>query len=349
MIRIGINGLGRIGRAIIRSNSLNPRFEVVAVNDINPDIGNIAYQLNYDTTYGQLADKYEVSGGNLANGFCNMAVSHERHIDDVPWEKSGAEIVIDASGVFDNVIRARELLARQAISHVVVTHSPDNVDFTMVLGANHELFDVSKHRLVSSSICDATALAPVLKCVEENFGIREGYITTLHPWLNYQNLSDGPASSWSHPGEIYHHYSLGRASIGNMIPKPTSAITATCKVMQNLSEGQIGSFSYRTPTAIVGSADITLVTERETTPSEVIGKFEEVALNQRWKIIQNNLDPLVSLDFLKSEYSAIVDHRWTGVIGGNLLKLVLWYDNEWGYSTRVVDQVAYISEQKQQS
>jgi glyceraldehyde 3-phosphate dehydrogenase len=341
-IKVGINGLGRIGRAILRSSALHDSFDVVVANDINPDIGNIAYQLNYDTTYGRLDDRFEVSENVLHNKRTCMRVFHQAHLDAVAWAENGAELVIDASGVLDNVLRARTLLDRGRVSHVLVTHSPDDVDFTMVLGANQESFDAHKHRLVSASICDATALAPVLKCVDAKFGIDCGYITTLHPWLNYQNLSDGPASSWSRPGEIYHHYALGRASVGNMIPKPTSAVSATCKVLQNLNESRIGSFSYRTPTAIVGSADITLMLKSPTTTAAVIEEFDRTAASQRWKVLLNNLEPLVSLDFLKNEYSAVVDHRWTEVIGNNLLKLVLWYDNEWGYSTRVCDQVVYI-------
>lgn len=343
MLRVGINGIGRIGKAILRSNFKKGSFKVVAVNDINPDIGNIAYQINYDTLYDTIDEKFKVDGDILHNSTNSIKVFHNPHIDEVDWKSCDVDIVIDATGILDNVLRGKSAIEKQNLKKVVVTHSPNEVDFTMVLGANEDQLDLSKHDVISSSICDATALGPVLKQIENNFGIKSGYITTLHPWLNYQTLQDGPSSSWSVPGEIYHHYAVGRSAIGNMIPKPTSALSATCKVVNNISEEKIGSFSYRTPTAIVGSADITLNLSKSTSKEDVLKLFESIENNQELDIIHNNFEPLVSLDFKKSEFSAIVDHRWTDVIAGDVLKLVLWYDNEWGYSTRVVDQVDFIA------
>lgn len=335
--------MGRIGRAILRRNLGQKCFRITAINDINPQADNLAYQLNYDTIYGALENRFVAERDVLSRGGESITVSHHRAIDDVPWEESGVDLVIDATGVLNNVLRARLLLERKgSTQHVIVTHSPDPVDFTMVLGANEEELDRKNHRLISSSICDATALAPVLKTIRDRYGIRNGFVTTLHPWLNYQNLSDGPASSWSNPDKIYHHYALGRAAIGNMIPKPTSALEATCRVVDGISEEMIGSFSYRTPTAIVGSADITLNLENATDEEDVRRTFREFEATQKWNIIHNNEEPLVSSDFCRSDYSSIVDHRWTKVVDGNVLKMVLWYDNEWGYSSRVIDQVNFI-------
>jgi len=347
VVRIGINGLGRIGRAIFRVNALKQYFEVVVINDINPDIDNIAYTLNYDTLYGRLESPFQSQNGCLINiQHDTIQVYHEAHIGNVDWSRHNVDYVIDASGVLDNVKHAQDLIARQNVKRVFVTHSPDDVDFTMVLGANENQLDLEQHKIISTSICDATALAPVLQAINTKFGIKNGYITTLHPWLNYQNLMDGPSSSWSVPGEIYHHYALGRSVDGNMIPKPTSAVEATCRVVEGINEQMIGSFSYRTPTAIVGSADITLNLGKTLTKSELIDVFEKIESSQHFKVIHNNLEPLVSLDFLKSDYSAIVDHRWTDVVGGSMVKMVLWYDNEWGYSSRVVDQVKHVSDKE---
>jgi len=347
VVRIGINGLGRIGRAIFRVNALKQYFEVVVINDINPDIDNIAYTLNYDTLYGRLESPFQSQNGCLINTqHDSIQVYHEAHIGNVDWSRHNVDYVIDASGVLDNVKHAQDLIARQNVKHVFVTHSPDDVDFTMVLGANENQLDLEQHKIISTSICDATALAPVLQAINTKFVIKNGYITTLHPWLNYQNLMDGPSSSWSVPGEIYHHYALGRSVDGNMIPKPTSAVEATCRVVEGINEQMIGSFSYRTPTAIVGSADITLNLGKTLTKSELIDVFEKIESSQHFKVIHNNLEPLVSLDFLKSDYSAIVDHRWTDVVGGSMVKMVLWYDNEWGYSSRVVDQVKHVSDKE---
>jgi glyceraldehyde 3-phosphate dehydrogenase len=349
-IRVGINGLGRIGRAIFRTNQIKNYFDVVVVNEINPDVNNIAYTLNYDTLYGKQDIQFKSKGNRLVNEVGDIInVHHESRINNLDWNQYDVDYVIDASGILNNVEHAQDLIKKQNVKNVFVTHSPNNVDFTMVLGANEDQLDVNKHRVISTSICDATALGPVLSLINKSFGINSGYVTTLHPWLNYQNLMDGPSSSWSVPGEIYHHYALGRSINGNMIPKPTSAIEATCRVVDGLTEQMIGSFSYRTPTAIVGSADITLNLKNNTDKLEIIKIFEEKEKTQSLKIIHNNIDPLVSLDFLRSEYSAIVDHRWTNVINGSLLKMVLWYDNEWGYSSRVIDQVKYISEKAKES
>ncbi len=343
MIKIGINGFGRIGRAIFRSNLNKKAFKVVAINDINPDLGNIVYQLNYDTLYDRLDEKFDFEKDYMYNNNNHIKVFHKKNIDEVDWQSHDVDIVIDASGVLENVLRAKKAIKKQNLKKIVITHSPNEVDFTMVLGANEEQLDLSKHNVISSSICDATALGPVVKLIKDNFGIKSGYITTLHPWLNYQNLMDGPASSWSVPGEIYHHYALGRSAIGNMIPKPTSALDATFKVIDGIDKSIIGSFSFRTPTAIVGSADITLNLKNKTTKEQVLEVLHSYENTQEWNILHNNIEPLVSLDFKKSEFSAIVDNRWTKIIQGEVLKLVLWYDNEWGYATRVVDQIAYIA------
>ena len=168
--------------------------------------------------------------------------------------------------------------------------------------------------------------------------------TRLIKLLNYQNLMDGASSSWSVPGEIYHHYALGRSVIGNLIPKPTSAITATTQVLSRITEDNIGSFSYRTPTAIVGSADITLQLAKDVSSDMVHEILSEFQSTQKWEILKLMNDPLVSLDFVNNRHSAVVDTRWTSVMGGNLLKIVLWYDNEAGYSLRVLDQLRFVSE-----
>ena len=228
MLKVGINGIGRIGKAIFKNNLKKGAFKVVAINDINQDCGNLAYQINYDTLYGRLEKKFSVEGKYLVNEDHKISVFSNPHIDEVPWDEAGVDILIDSSGVLDNVLRAKKAVAKGLAKKIVVTHSPEEVDFTMVLGANEDKLNLLNHDVISSSICDATALGPVISLIKQNYGINSGHITTLHPWLNYQNLMDGPASSWSVPGKIYHHYALGRSSIGNIIPKPTSAFEATC-------------------------------------------------------------------------------------------------------------------------
>jgi len=345
MLNIGINGFGRIGRSIFRSNISHKLFNIVAINDINPDVENLNYQLNYDTLYDQLPHKYRVDGDYISCDSHRVKVFNESTIDQVEWEAMGVDFVIDSSGIHQNVLSAKLVVEEQKVKKVIVTHSPDEVDFTMVLGANEEIFDPERHKVISSSICDATAIAPVLKIIKHEFGIKSGQLTTLHPWLGHQNLMDGPASSWSVPGEIYHHYALGRSAVGNMIPKPTSALEASSKVVTGISSEIIGSYSMRTPTHIVACADITLLLKDKTTHRDVIKAFKNFSENQKWKIINNNFLPLVSSDFKGSEYSANVDHRFTSLVQGNMLKLLLWYDNEWGYSNKVCEQIKYIEHQ----
>ncbi len=346
MIKVGINGFGRIGRAIFRNNLKKKIFQVVAINDINPDNENIAYTLNYDTLYDRTEEFYRIEGNKLfsSGNEISAILSHHHSIVEVDWQEQGVEFVIDASGVYQNVLDAHQLIKKGKVKKVFITHSPDNVDFTMVLGANEHLLDLQKHHVISTSICDATAIAPVTKAIHEMFGISHAYATTLHPWLSYQNLMDGPASSWSVPGQIYHHFALGRSVMGNMIPKPTSAIEATCIVLESygITEDIFGSFSYRTPVAIVGSADLTFQVRKKTDVKQILEIFESLEASQHWSIIHNNWEPLVSLDFKKSDYSAIIDHRWTNVIKEKMLKLVLWYDNEWGYAARVLDQIKFV-------
>ena len=338
-LNIGINGFGRIGRSIFRNIEDISGLNVVRINDINPDIDNMAYTINYDSTYGRSKNRYTTSGKNLLHAGTSFSalISHEAEIDRADW--TGIDILIDASGIASNVQRSKNI---DTVKKIITTHCHPDVDFTMVLGANEEEYDPVNHNHISSSICDATALAPVMKLLNSKFGIKNGSITTLHPWLNYQNLSDGSSASWSIPGQTYGHYELGRASVQNMIPKPTTAITATCQVLDNISTDKIGSFSYRTPHPIVGSADLSLNLSKDCTKEDVNRVFEEAQESQSFEIFYCNYEPLISCDFIKHTASAIVDLRWTDVVDNRLLKIVLWYDNEYGYSARVVDQVLYI-------
>ena len=344
MIRVGVNGVGRIGRAIFRRAMDLNDISISVINDINPDINNIAYTLNYDTIYGPLKEKIKVDGNHLLlPSGDRVEVVHSPEIEKVDWQQSKVDCVIEATGVRSNVVGSANLIKNRQCDHVFVTHAPvADVDFTMVLGCNHQNLDANKHKIIATSICDATAIAPVMECLDKNVGIRSGQVTTLHPWLNYQNLMDGASSSWSVPGDIHHHFALGRASVGNLIPKPTSAITATTNVMSRVKEEQIGSFSYRTPTAIVGSANLTLQMNNDVTIHQVHDILQSFTDKQQWPILKLINEPLVSLDFVNDCHSAIVDTRWTSIVGGNLLNLVLWYDNEAGYSLRVLDQVRYV-------
>lgn len=351
-MKIGINGFGRIGRAIFRVNMETKSFEIPIINEINPDINNIAYTLNYDTTYDSLKDKFTVFSDKLIkNAEYSVTVSQERHIDAVAWSDHGVDIIVDASGNNESLIRAKSVFEKNpSVKKIFITHSSNEVDFTMVLGANETYLNVDNHNIISTSICDATAISPVLKLLLNNFELTSGAITTLHPALNYQNILDGQpnsekSNSLSFRGMDYSHYTLGRSIFGNLIPKPTTAVDATRKVLVQEKVPPIASFSYRTPTTIVSSADITLFAETELDIDAVRHVFYDYEEKQQYKIIHNSNSPLISLDYKKSDYSAIIDHRWLSVTNGKMLKLVLWYDNEWGYASRVKDQILFVAKQ----
>jgi glyceraldehyde 3-phosphate dehydrogenase len=220
---------------------------------------------------------------------------------------------------------------------VLVTHTCPSADFTLVFGATESAFDPARHRVVSTSICDAAAAAPVLKTLNDAFGIEYGFVTTLHPWLAYQNLMDGPSRSQAFPGHVYSHYALGRASVGALIPKPTTVVSACERVVPEV-RGKLKCMSYRVPTPCVSSADLSLQLRASTTEHDVLEAFRALSASQGDRqVVRITDEPLVSVDYLGDPHSCIIDTRWLMLNEGRQLKVVLWYDNEWGYSSRVVD------------
>lgn len=340
-IKVGINGFGRIGRAIYRVNELKKNFEIVVINDINPDNHNIAYLLKYDTTYGRFEGKVDDDQNSIIVDGNKIDIHHQEVISDVPWEKYDVDIIIESSGVKNNLAHMGEL--KDKVRNVVVTYSPDLVDQTIVLGTNEAELDPKNNFVISSSICDSVALSPIIKTLNKVSEIDHGYLITLHPWLSYQNLLDGPSKSWSQPGDVFSHYALGRTSPMNLIPKSTSAVLAAGKLFPGLTK-KLDSFSFRTPTNIVSSAVLIAHLEKVIKKDKLIKMFETAEKNQKFDIFKNTTEPLTSIDYTGEPYSAIIDHRWTKVNKG-MIKLVYWYDNEWGYSSRVVDLVRLIGKQ----
>ena len=338
--RIGINGFGRIGRHVFRGLIQDKSVEEIVLNDINPDNSNMGYQLKFDSSYGQLDQNVESDSQAIYVGDRKIPVHHEDKIDNVPWEKYGLTSIVDSSGVFDNVLRARNLSERE-IRYTIVTHSPtEGIDRYVIMGVNEDSI-TPNDSIISSSICDTTAIAPVAQLLNNAFGIHHGHITTLHPPLPYQNIHDGPSPSWSKPGHIDAHYVLGRATGASLLPKPTTTFDCTCLVLPEL-EGKFTSFSYRTPQENVSSSDLTIHLEDKTNTEEVKTLFLDAAKKQKLPIIYNNNEPLVSIDFNGSSYSANIDHRWLQVDKFNDLKMILWYDNEFGYASRVIDLVNHL-------
>lgn len=340
-LKVGINGFGRIGRAIARILALSGRHQVVHINDLNPDVDNLLYLFRYDTIYGRFEKDVHRHELGLAVDGHPVSISHERSIADVRWRELGCDIVIEATGVAQNELNARQLTAQGM--PVLVTHACPTADYTVVFGVTDAGFDLTKHKLISTSICDANACAPVLRVLHDAFGIRSGFITTLHPWLSYQNLMDGPSKSQANPDATYSHYALGRSSVGSLIPKTTTVVKATERVLPEL-QGVLQCFSYRVPTPVVSTADLSLTLEREATVESVFEAFVAAGAKQQVPgVFRLTDEPLISVDYQRDPHSAIVDRRWLMVNQGHQLKVVLWYDNEWGYSSRVVDTIDLVA------
>ncbi len=340
-LRIGLNGFGRIGRAIARILLARGHHELVHINDLNADVANLAYLLKYDTTYGKLGGEVRADGAALAIAGRRVPVTHQPDIAEVDWSGAGVDVVIEATGVTRNEQHARALIPR--MRSVLVTHAAPTADFTLVFGATEKAFDPAQHRIVSTSICDACAVAPVMRALHARFGVDYGFITTLHPWLSYQNLMDGPSRSQAYPGSTHSHYALGRASVGSLIPKPTTVVGACERIVPEIT-GLLKSMSYRVPTACVSSADLSLHLEREATEESVLEVLHALRASQGTReVIRITDEPLVSTDYLGDSHSCIIDTRWLMLNRGRQLKLVLWYDNEWGYSSRVVDALDLVA------
>lgn len=344
MIRIGINGFGRIGRAVFRNNEDQGLFEIAAVNDVDPDISNHSYLLKYDSVYGRFKADLSVDHNDhalIVNGKKAGFYSFT-DISDVPWQAHDIDVLIDATGVSHNVVSSKELIARGVIKKVIVTHVPrEGVDLVLIFGSNEDEYDPLKDSIISTSICDAVAAVPVLSLIEKEYGIEDGYITTLHPWLSYQNLLDGTVRSVSSPGHYWSDFALGRSSPFSLIPKETTLVEAISLVLPDVAS-RLQAISFRVPTNIVCAADLTLTLKKTVTDQEMNSLLNEAA-HKNPRIIGYEEDSLVSIDFLGIEQSVVVDGRWTRVNASNQVKLVLWYDNEWGYTHRVLDAVKLVT------
>jgi glyceraldehyde 3-phosphate dehydrogenase len=341
MIKVGINGFGRIGRALFRINLLHQDYEIVAINEIDPDIDNMAYLLKYDSTYGKLFNnKISREGDYLVVDDKKIIIYHEKSIKDVDWKMHSVDVVIDSSGVFENVLDAKFLIEHKIVKKVIVTHSPKSgVDLTLMIGVNDKSYIKESHHIISSSICDANAVTPFFHLINTKFGIDVGEVTTLHPWLSYQNVLDGNLRSVSSPGHFWNDYALGRNSTVSLIPKDTSLVSAMQMVIPGV-ESIINAMSFRTPTAIVSAADGAFYLKEKTSIEEVI-KCIEAYEKEYPGVLLLDSKSLVSIDYMSSEYAAILDGRWLKVLNGKMLKFVLWYDNEWGYAKRTYNIIKF--------
>lgn len=339
--RVLINGFGRIGRTLARNNMKHDIFELAAINDVNPDNKNIAYLLKYDSTFGKLENDISSSETGIVVDGRTIRVSHEKDIKNVDF--SDIDIVIESSGVQTNIEQIEAMADSSPVERFIITNVSSKVSQNVIFGVNEEVLLDRNKKILSSSICDTISLAPIYRVLKENYGIESGFLTTLHPWLSYQNLMDGPAKSWSQPGDVYSHYALGRSAVMNLIPKSTSAVIALSNVFPE-AINKIASFSYRTPTSLVSSAVLSLVLEKNVTVDELIAKFKEEEAKQTCHVFYTTDEPLVSVDYVGMDYSVVIDTRWIKVMNGNHIEVVYWYDNECGYSSRILDIVKFITE-----
>jgi glyceraldehyde 3-phosphate dehydrogenase len=352
-IKIGINGFGRIGRTLFRQTLERRDVEVVAINDLGNNPANLCYMLRYDSVHGRLKQSVELrehaaeekdwTVSEICVDGRLVRVFSEDRIENVPWNELDVDIVVDATGNGRNLMHARSVLGG-SVRRVVMTNSPNaHVDFTFAFDVNDALYDPDSHRIVAASICDAVGLAPIVSRIHQQYGIASGFITTLHPWLGYQNLLDGKPSSteFKERPDIYEsstYQVMGRASVGTLIPKSTSAVAAIEQLIPAI-KGRLRGMSFRVPTEVVASGIATLELEKDTSTEEVRSFLRQ---SVRPPFSSYTEEPLISVDYKHSEESCVVDGKWVEVVNGRFLRFTTWYDNEWGYSARVLNVVEHL-------
>ena len=329
-IRVGINGFGRIGRnvmrAALRDTRADDELSFVAVNDIT-SAETLAHLLKYDSVLGNLEEEVAVDGDGLRVGDRRFAVLSERDPANLPWGDLGVEIVVESTGFFTKRDDAARHLAAGA-RKVIISAPAKGPDLTVVLGVNDDRYDPSRHHIISNASCTTNCLAPVAKVLHEQFGLRRGWMTTVHSYTNDQKLLDLP------------HKDLRRARAAgvSMIPTTTGAALAVGEVLPEL-KGKLDGIAMRVPTPNVSVVDLVAQIDRSATAEAVNGAFRSAAEGPLAGILQLSTEPLVSIDFKGNPHSSIVDASYTKVLDDDFIKVLAWYDNEWGYSSRCIDLI----------
>jgi glyceraldehyde 3-phosphate dehydrogenase len=328
MLKVGINGFGRIGRLSMRASLKQDKVKVVAINDLS-DNKTLAHLLKYDSVYGILdADLKSDDEGFLLNGE-RIRVFAEREPAKLPWKDAGVDVVIEATGIFRKREAASAHLTAGA-KRVIIT-APADVDIVIVLGVNDHLYDPDKHFLISNASCTTNALAPLVKVIHDNFGVKKGLMNTTHAYTNDQSLLDFPHSDLRR----------SRAAALSMIPTTTGAAKTVGEVIPEL-KGRIDGLAIRVPTPTVSLVDFVGELEKEATVEAINTAFMKAAKGSKYLAYSD--EPLVSADYKGNSYSSTVDGLSTMVIGNNMARVLAWYDNEWAYSCRVIDLAAMIAE-----
>ena len=326
--KVGINGFGRIGRLVFRAMANDPDLEVVAVNDLG-DVPTMAHLLKYDSVHGRFFDEVDVvEDGFIADGH-RVRVLSERDPKDLPWGELGVDIVVESTGLFTDGEKAKAHLEAGA-KKVIISAPGKNVDATIVMGVNDDTYNKETDNIVSNASCTTNCLAPFAKVLLDTFGIKRGFMNTIHAYTNDQKILDLP----------HKDLRRARAAAMSMIPTTTGAARAVALVLPEL-EGKLDGFATRVPTPDGSMVDLTVELEREATVEAINAAMKAAAEGPMKGILQYTDDPLVSIDIVGNPASSVFDSGLTMVLGGegNFVKCISWYDNEWGYSNRVKDLV----------
>jgi len=329
MTKIGINGFGRIGRIAFRIAAQNDELEIVGINDLL-DVEHLAYLLKYDSVHGKFSGDVSVEGGNLVVNGKTVRVTAERNPEDLKWDEVGAEVVIDCTGIFTGIESGGAHIKAGAKKVVISAPSKDAPMF--VMGVNHQ--DVKpEDTVVSNASCTTNCLAPMAKVIDDNLGIVEGLMTTVHAATSTQHTVDSPSRK---------NYRLGRSAINNIIPTSTGAAVAVTKVIPAL-QGKLTGMAFRVPTADVSVVDLTVRTEKSATYEEVKQLFKDAAAGSYSGVIDYVDDAVVSQDFVSDPNTCNFDANAGLALNDNFFKLVAWYDNEYGYSAKLLDLAVHVS------
>ena len=323
-VKVGINGFGRIGRNIMRAALGNRQIDFVAVNDLT-SARTLAHLLKYDSVLGNVGATVTATSDGISVDGDEFKVLSVRDPAQLPWKDLGVDVVFESTGLFTDRDGAAKHLAAGA-KKVIITAPAKGPDITMVLGVNESKYDAGRHHIISNASCTTNCLAPLARVIHERFGLRKGWMTTIHSYTNDQNLLDLP----------HKDLRRARAAAVSMIPTTTGAATAVGEVLPEL-KGRLDGFAMRVPTPNVSVVDLNALVDRKTTGEEVNAALRQAAEGPLKGILAYSEDELVSIDFRGNAHSSIVDAPYTKVMDGDFVKVLSWYDNEWGYANRCVD------------
>jgi glyceraldehyde 3-phosphate dehydrogenase len=328
-VKVGINGFGRIGRNIMRAAMGDSSIDIVAVNDLT-NAATLAHLLKYDSILGNLKATITSSGDRIKVDNDEFQVLSVKDPAELPWKSLGVDVVFEGTGRFTDRDSAAKHLSAGA-KKVIITAPAKKPDVTVVMGVNDEKYDPKSHHIVSNASCTTNCLAPAVKVLHDRFGIRKGWMTTVHSYTNDQQLLDLP----------HKDLRRARAAALSIIPTTTGAATAVGEVLPEL-KGRLDGIAMRVPTPNVSVVDLAAILDKKTSAEEVNAAFKEAANGPMKGILQYEEEPLVSIDFRGNSNSSIVDAKYTDVMDGDFVKVLAWYDNEWGYSSRCVDLLRFM-------